>query len=54
MFGRDETYSSFRPMMKLAAVILLFWLLPLPLFYFFVGDFHFWRGLALSSPRPPS
>jgi chromate transporter len=35
------------PMMKLAAVILLFWLLPLPLFYFFVGDFHFWRGLAL-------
>ena len=35
------------PMMKLAAVILLFWLLPLPLFYFFVGDFHFWRCLAL-------
>ena len=36
-----------RPMMKLAAVVLLLWLLPLPLFYFFVGDFHFWRGLAL-------
>jgi chromate transporter len=36
-----------RPMMKLAAVVLLVWLLPLPLFYFFVGDFHFWRGLAL-------
>jgi chromate transporter len=35
------------PMMKLAAVILLLWLLPLPLFYFFAGDFHFWRGLAL-------
>jgi chromate transporter len=35
------------PMMKLAAVVLLLWLLPLPLFYFFVGDFHFWRGLAL-------
>ena len=35
------------PMMKLATVILLLWLLPLPLFYFFVGDFHFWRGLAL-------
>jgi chromate transporter len=33
--------------MKLAAVVLLLWLLPLPLFYFFVGDFHFWRGLAL-------
>jgi chromate transporter len=35
------------PMMKLAAVVLLLWLLPLPLLYFFVGDFHFWRGLAL-------
>jgi chromate transporter len=35
------------PVMKLAAVVLLLWLLPLPLFYFFVGDFDFWRGLAL-------
>jgi len=35
------------PMMKLAAVVLLLWLLPLPMFYFFVADFHFWRGLAL-------
>jgi chromate transporter len=35
------------PMMKLAAVVLLLWLLPLPLFYFFVGDFHFWRRLTL-------
>jgi chromate transporter len=35
------------PMVKLAAVVLLLWLLPLPLFYFFVGHFHFWRGLAL-------
>jgi chromate transporter len=35
------------PMMKLAAVVLLLWLLPLPLFYFFVGDFYFWRRLAL-------
>ncbi|HVR25564.1 MAG TPA: chromate efflux transporter [Candidatus Polarisedimenticolia bacterium] len=35
------------PMMKLAAVVLLLWLLPLPLFYFLVGDFRFWRGLAL-------
>jgi chromate transporter len=34
-------------MMKLAAVVLLLWLLPLPLFYFFVGDFYFWRRLAL-------
>jgi chromate transporter len=37
----------FWPMVKLAAVVLLLWLLPLPLFYFLVGDFHFWRGLAL-------
>jgi chromate transporter len=35
------------PMMKLAAVVLLLWLLPFPLLYFFVGDFHFWRGLTL-------
>jgi chromate transporter len=35
------------PMMKLAAFALLLWLLPLPLFYFFVGGFHFWRSLAL-------
>jgi chromate transporter len=35
------------PAMKLAAVVLLLWLLPLPLFYFFGGDFHFWRQLAL-------
>jgi chromate transporter len=35
------------PTMKLAAVVLFLWLLPLPLFYYFAGDFHFWRGLAL-------
>ncbi len=35
------------PVAKLAAAILLLWLLPLPLFYFFGGDFHFWRSLAL-------
>ena len=35
------------PTMKLAAVVLLLWLLPLPLFYFFGGDFHFWQSLAL-------
>jgi chromate transporter len=34
------------PMMKLAAVVLLLWLLPVPLFLF-VGDFHFWRDLSL-------
>src|SRR6201998_2861027 len=39
------------PAMKLAAVVLLLWLLPLPLFYFFIGDFHFWRGIALFFPK---
>jgi chromate transporter len=39
--------AVFWPMMKLAVVVLLLWLAPFPLFYFFVGDFHFWRGLAL-------
>ena len=39
------------PMMKLAAAVLLLWFLPLPLFYFFAGDFHFWRGLALFFTR---
>jgi chromate transporter len=35
------------PVIKLAGVVLLLWLLPLPLFYFFAGDFQFWRALAL-------
>jgi len=35
------------PTMKLAAVVLFLWLLPLPLFYLFVGNFHFWRDLSL-------
>jgi chromate transporter len=35
------------PAAKLTAIILLLWLLPLPLFYFFVEDFHFWRSLVL-------
>ena len=35
------------PTTRLAAVFFLLWLLPLPLFYFFADDFHFWRGLAL-------
>jgi chromate transporter len=42
-----EPTPLFWSMMKLAAVVLLLWFGPLPLFYFFVGDFHFWRGLAL-------
>jgi chromate transporter len=36
-----------KPVAKLTAIILLLWLLPLPAFYFFVEDFHFWKGLVL-------
>jgi len=32
---------------KLAVSVLLLWLTPLLLFYFFADDFHFWTGLAL-------
>ena len=36
-----------KPAAKLASIVLLLWLLPLPAFYFFVGDFHFWKSLVL-------
>jgi chromate transporter len=36
-----------KPTTKLASIVLLLWLLPLPAFYFFVGDFHFWKSLVL-------
>jgi chromate transporter len=42
-----EPAPLLKPALKLAAIVLLLWLLPLPLFYFFVGDFHFWRELTL-------
>jgi len=32
---------------KVAASALFLWLVPLPFFYIFVADFHFWRDLAL-------
>jgi len=32
---------------KVAASAFFLWLLPLPFFYLFVGDFHFWRDLTL-------
>src|SRR6266481_9283530 len=35
------------PAVKVAASALFLWLLPLPFFYIFVADFHFWRDLAL-------
>jgi chromate transporter len=42
-----EPIPLLKPALKVAASALFLWLLPLPFFYIFVGDFHFWRGLAL-------
>ena len=32
---------------KLTAIIMLLWLLPVPAFYLFASDFHFWKSLIL-------
>ena len=42
-----EPAPLLKPVAKLTATFLLLWLLPLPAFYFFVGDFHFWKSLVL-------
>ena len=42
-----EPTPLLKPALKVAASALFLWLLPLPFFYIFVGDFHFWRELAL-------
>jgi chromate transporter len=42
-----ESAPLLKPAMKLGAIVLLLWLLPLSFFYFFVGDFYFWRELTL-------
>ena len=42
-----ESVPLFKPIAKLAASVLLLWLTPVLLFYFFSDDFHFWTGLAL-------
>jgi chromate transporter len=42
-----ETTPLLKPAVKVAASALFLWLVPLPFFYIFVGDFHFWRELAL-------
>jgi chromate transporter len=42
-----EPAPLLKPAAKLASIVLLLWLLPLPAFYFFVGDFHFWKSLVL-------
>jgi chromate transporter len=42
-----EPVPLLKPAVKLAGIVLVLWLLPLPFFYFFVGDFDFWRDLTL-------
>jgi chromate transporter len=42
-----EPAPLLKPAAKLASIVLLLWLLPLPVFYFFVEDFHFWKSLVL-------
>ena len=43
----QEPAPLLKPAAKLTATVLLLWLLPLTAFYFFTGDFHFWRSLIL-------
>lgn len=42
--GRGPLAKS---LLQLTAIALLLWLMPLPFFYFFGHDFHFWKTLAL-------
>jgi chromate transporter len=42
-----EPTPLLKPAVQVATSALFLWLLPLPFFYIFVGDFHFWRDLAL-------
>ena len=42
-----EPAPLLKPTAKLTSIVLLLWLLPLPVFYFFAGDFHFWKTLVL-------
>jgi chromate transporter len=42
-----EPVPLLKPIVKLAASVLLLWLMPLLLFYFCADDFHFWAVLAL-------
>ena len=44
---RQEHGPVVKPLLELAAIALLLWLMPVPLFYFFGHDFHFWKTLAL-------
>ncbi len=42
-----EPAPLLKPAAKLASIVLPLWLQPLFAFYFFVGDFHFWKNLVL-------
>jgi chromate transporter len=44
--GPESGFQS-KSVLKLVSVTMLLWLLPLPLFYLFIADFHFWKTLAL-------
>src|SRR5580698_3810319 len=46
-----EPAPLLKPTAKLTSIVLLLWLLPLPAFYFFVQDFHFWQSLVLFFTR---
>jgi chromate transporter len=45
--GTPQPAPLLKPAARLTAIVLLLWLLPLPAFYFFVEDFHFWKSLVL-------
>jgi chromate transporter len=45
--SNPNSAALFGSLVKLTAVALLLWLAPLPYFYFFSGDFAFWRTLSL-------
>jgi len=42
-----EPTPLLKPAVKMAVSALFLWLLPLPFFFIFVSDFHFWRDLTL-------
>jgi chromate transporter len=46
-----EPAPLLKPAARLTAIVLILWLMPLPAFYFFVPDFHFWNSLMLFFTR---
>ncbi len=44
---RQEHGPVVKPLLQLTTIALLLWLMPLPYFYFFGHDLHFWKTLAL-------